>query len=96
MAAARLLAYLVAIVASAALVGRLLTVRSALARLMAGMAGAWVLNSLILASYLVWTMITGDLVSPWREWTLSINAVLLAAAPVLLVVYLQRLDGKAK
>lgn len=89
-AAARLVAYLVAIVASSALIGRLLIVRTRLARALVAVMVAWLLNSIILLSYLLWLLATGDETLPWREWTQTIDALLLAAAPVLLYWFLSR------
>lgn len=91
---ARFVAYLASIVSSVLLAGRLLSSKSNLARLLAALMGAWLLNSLILLSYLLWRTFTGETSAPWQEVTTTLNAVLLALCPAVLYVYLGRVDGK--
>jgi len=91
--AARLLLYVASIVLSAALIGRLMPLRVRLARLLAATMAAWLINSLFLMSYLVWHLITGEPVAPWRHWTVTLDAFLLALLPALLY---WTLDGKER
>jgi len=94
--AARFASYVVSIVGSLFLIGRLMSVPSRLARVLAAVMAAWLLNSLILLSYLVWQVITGENSAPWRDITLTLNAVFLAACPVALYWCLSRLSGDGK
>lgn len=80
----RVVLYLVAVALSLALAGRFATVPDRLARLLAGMSVAWAVNALILLMLLIHLTATGDADPTWRSPLLTINAVLLAAAPVLL------------
>ena len=90
----RFAAYIASIVASVALVGRLLSARNRLSRLLAVVMAAWFVNSLILLSYLVWWAFTGESSAPWQEATMTVNALLMAGCPLALFWYFAGLDGK--
>lgn len=94
MVSLRLVLYLLAAASSLALFGRLVTVRRRLARSLAVAMFAWFFNAVVLLSFLLWWILTGNMESPWRAVALTVDAVLLAACPVLIYWFLEHPNGE--
>lgn len=90
----RLAGYLVALVASAALIGRLVGVDRKLARVLVVFTAAWAINAMTLLSFLIWTLATGLGNPPWREALLTVDAFLMAICPLALYRYLGDSNGR--
>jgi len=88
----RLLSYLVGIVFSIVMAGQLLSIRQRLARLFGAVMIAWAINCASLL-VLLYILATGAEAPPWRDALLTLNAVLLAAAPTALYFWFPRAGG---
>ncbi len=91
----RLFLYLLSLIASLLVAGRLLVVRSRLSLLFGLSMLAWALNSLALLALLLCLLLTGEARPTWTEPLLLANAVMQAAVPLMLYLYLGRKDGRS-
>lgn len=84
----RLVLYILAIVFSIAAAGRFATIHNRLARAVLFMTVAWAVNATLLLVMLAWSMLTGEQLPSWRHPALTVNAILIAVAPLALYLFL--------
>lgn len=82
----RLVLYSLGALFSAMLAGQFLRVNYLLGRMLGIMLLIWSLNCLMLLSLLAWSLITGEAVPAWKDTVITLDAVLLMAAPVIIYV----------
>ena len=88
----RLACYVVGLLMSLILSGQLLRIRHSLARLLAVAMGAWTVNCISLF-LLLFFAVSGEPSPSWRDMLMTVNALLLAAIPVLLYGWFLKVNG---
>lgn len=88
----RLLLYLAGMVFSIVMAGQLLSIRQRLARLFGAVMIGWAVNCASLL-VLLYALASGAPTPAWRDAVLTVNAVLLAAAPAALYFWFPRVGG---
>ena len=87
----RLVMYFGAVIFSVVLLGKLWGVRHRLAYALSVMSGAWAINSLLLALWLILDI--GSNLPPWVLVTRLFNALLQIACPLVVLYTLNQPDG---